>query len=231
MSFSDRHIGPRDAQIPEMLKSLGLSSLEELTQKVVPSSIRSDAPLSISGALSEAELLARAKELAGQNQLMKSMIGLGYFDTITPSVILRNILENPAWYTAYTPYQPEISQGRLEMLFNFQTMIADLTGLPFANASLLDEATAVAEAMALCFHAQKKGERKKFFVTDAVLPQSVDVMRTRAEPLGIIFETGCIFKQELTEEYFGVVLQAPNRVGEIRDYTESIAKFHSQGIM
>lgn len=231
MIFSDRHIGPRDHQIPEMLKNLGLSSLDELTQKAVPASILSDKPLPIQKALSEAELLARAKELAGQNRLMKSMIGLGYYDTITPSVILRNILENPAWYTAYTPYQPEISQGRLEMLFNFQTMIADLTGLPVANASLLDEATAAAEAMALCFHAQKKMERKKIFVTDAVLPQTVDVMRTRAEPLGIVLESGCIFKQELNEEYFGVVLQAPNRVGEIRDYTESITKFHSQGIM
>src|ERR1700744_1488334 len=184
VDFARRHIGPSPRDIASMLEAVGAKTLDGLMAETLPSSIRQKAPLDLGPALSESEALAHMRKLASQNQVFTSMIGQGYSGTILPAVIQRNILENPAWYTAYTPYQPEISQGRLEALFNFQTMIADLTGLDVANASLLDEATAAAEGMTL---AERPGtaKTKSFFVDHEVHPQTLAVLHTRAEPLGI----------------------------------------------
>src|SRR6516165_9877516 len=183
-TFVRRHIGPSPRDVAAMLETVGAKSLGDLMGETLPGTIRQKAPLDLGRALSETEALAHMGELAAQNQVFTSLIGQGYSDTILPAVIQRNILENPAWYTAYTPYQPEISQGRLEALFNFQTMITDLTGLDVANASLLDEATAAAEAMTL---AERAGhaKTKSFFVDHEVHPQTLAVLHTRAEPLGI----------------------------------------------
>src|SRR3954468_15296712 len=180
-TFARRHIGPSPRDVEAMLETVGAKSLGELMSQTLPSSIRQQAPLDLGQALSETEALAHMGELAAQNQVFTSLIGQGYCGTILPAVIQRNILESPAWYTAYTPYQPEISQGRLEALFNFQTMICDLTGLDVANASLLDEATAAAEAMALA-ERHSRVDAKAFFVDKDVHPQTLAVMRTRAEP-------------------------------------------------
>src|SRR5215218_3920898 len=182
-TFARRHIGPSPRDVAAMLETIGAGSLGELMGETLPSSIRQQAPLDLGRALSETEALAHMSELAAQNQVFTSLIGQGYSGTILPAVIQRNILENPAWYTAYTPYQPEISQGRLEALFNFQTMICDLTGLDVANASLLDEATAAAEAMAVAERASGV-KTKSFFVDGDVHPQTLALLRTRAEPLG-----------------------------------------------
>src|SRR3954465_13918302 len=182
-TFARRHIGPSPRDVAAMLETVGAKSVEALIGQTLPASIRQQRPLDLGSALSETEALAHMAELAAQNQVFTSLIGQGYSGTILPAVIQRNILENPAWYTAYTPYQPEISQGRLEALFNFQTMVCDLTGLDIANASLLDEATAAAEAMSLAERpAQTK--TKTFFVDAEVPPQTLAVLRTRAEPLG-----------------------------------------------
>src|SRR6201994_758106 len=181
--FVRRHIGPSQRDVAVMLETVGAKSLAELMGQMLPGSIRQKAPLDLGRALSETEALTHMRALAAQNQVFTSLIGQGYSGTILPAVIQRNILENPAWYTAYTPYQPEISQGRLEALFNFQTMISDLTGLDVANASLLDEATAAAEAMALAERASSS-KTKAFFVDSDVHPQTLAVLRTRAEPLG-----------------------------------------------
>src|SRR5215472_9268288 len=181
--FVRRHIGPSPRDVQAMLEAVGAKSLADLMNETLPASIRQKTPLDLGPALSESEALAHMAELAAQNQAFTSLIGQGYSGTILPAVIQRNILENPAWYTAYTPYQPEISQGRLEALFNFQTMIADLTGLDVANASLLDEATAAAEAMALAERAAPTRPRS-FFVDKDTHPQTLAVLRTRAEPLG-----------------------------------------------
>src|SRR5499427_4484858 len=182
-NFARRHIGPSPQDIEEMLKVVGAKTLDELIAQTIPDSIRQTVPLDTGAALSETEAIARMREIASKNQVFTSLIGLGYHGTILPPVIQRNILENPAWYTAYTPYQPEISQGRLEALLNFQTMICDLTGLDVANASLLDEATAAAEAMALA-ERTSHAKSKAFFVDENVHPQTLAVLRTRAEPLG-----------------------------------------------
>ena len=182
-TFVRRHIGPSPRDVADMLETVGAKSLDGLMAETLPSSIRQKARLDLGKPLSETEALAHMAELAGQNQVFTSLIGQGYSGTILPAVIQRNILENPAWYTAYTPYQPEISQGRLEALFDFQTMICDLTGLDIANASLLDEATAAAEAMALA-ERSAQGRTKSFFVDHEVHPQTLAVLRTRAEPLG-----------------------------------------------
>ena len=183
-TFVRRHIGPSPRDMSAMLETVGAASLSALMAETLPSSIRQQAPLDLGTPLSETEALSHMRELASQNALFTSLIGQGYSGTILPAVIQRNILENPAWYTAYTPYQPEISQGRLEALFNFQTMICDLTGLDVANASLLDEATAAAEAMALAERAAP-AKAKSFFVDAEVHPQTLAVLRTRAEPLGL----------------------------------------------
>src|SRR5882762_2872853 len=183
ISFARRHIGPSPRDVAGMLETVGAKSLSGLMAETLPSSIRQQTPLDLGAALGETEALAHMADLAAQNQVFTSLIGQGYSGTILPAVIQRNILENPAWYTAYTPYQPEISQGRLEALFNFQTMICDLTGLDVANASLLDEATAAAEAIALA-ERSAPGKAKCFFVDHEVHPQTLAVLRTRAEPLG-----------------------------------------------
>src|SRR4051794_35047802 len=181
--FVRRHIGPRPAEAEEMLRLLGMSSFDELVGKAVPAQIRISGDLNLPGPRSEFEVLADLKQIASQNQVFRSYIGMGYHDCITPAVIQRNILENPGWYTQYTPYQAEIAQGRLESLLNFQTMIIDLTGLEVANASLLDEATAAAEAMTLS-HGAMEG-RNLFFVSEVCHPQTIDVVKTRATALGI----------------------------------------------
>ncbi|HEX4302759.1 MAG TPA: aminomethyl-transferring glycine dehydrogenase subunit GcvPA, partial [Rhizomicrobium sp.] len=230
VNFARRHIGPSPRDIASMLESVGARNLEALMAETLPSSIRQRAPLDLGSALSETEALAHMRELAGQNEVFTSMIGQGYSGTILPAVIQRNILENPAWYTAYTPYQPEISQGRLEALFNYQTMICDLTGLDVANASLLDEATAAAEAMALAERAAQS--KSKSFIVDAdVHPQTLAVLRTRAEPLGWNLVIGDPLSDLVTAEVFGGLLQYPASSGAVRDLRPAIAALHARGAL
>jgi glycine dehydrogenase len=225
--FVARHLGTSGAEQAEMLAVLGFASRAALIDAVVPPGIRADAPLPLPGALGEAAALSRLRVIASRNRPLKSFIGQGYHGTITPGVILRNILENPAWYTAYTPYQPEISQGRLEALVNFQTMICDLTGMAIANASMLDEATAAAEAMALCLRIGAPASRT-FFVAADVLPQTLDVVRTRAAPLGVTVVTG---PAEAAPDAgaFGVLLQYPGADGEIRDLRPIVERVRAGG--
>ncbi|WP_417587051.1 aminomethyl-transferring glycine dehydrogenase [Pararhodobacter oceanensis] len=218
-----RHIGPSPAEMSEMLQAVGAESLDALIDETVPPSIRQDRPLSW-GPLSEGELLARMREVADKNTVMTSLIGQGYYGTITPPTIQRNILENPAWYTAYTPYQPEIAQGRLEALLNFQTMVADLTGLPMANASLLDESTACAEAMAMAQRISKS-KANGFFIDENCHPQNIAVVKTRAEPMGIEIIIGK--PQDLDpSQVFGALFQYPGTYGEIHDFTDTITALH-----
>jgi glycine dehydrogenase len=234
VDFARRHIGPSPRDIASMLESVGAKSLEALMAETLPSSIRQKAPLDLGTALSETEALAHMRKLAAQNRVFTSMIGQGYSGTILPAVIQRNILENPAWYTAYTPYQPEISQGRLEALFNFQTMICDLTGLDVANASLLDEATAAAEAMALAeraAQARKTGKAKSFFVDHGVHPQTLAVLRTRAEPLGWELVMGDPLADLDRADVFGGLLQYPATSGAVRDLRPAIAALHAKGAL
>jgi glycine dehydrogenase len=212
-AFVERHIGPNDAEIAHMLRTVGHDSLEALTDAIVPGKIKSPQPLALPEAVTEEQALARIGAIADKNQVLRSFIGQGYYGTHTPKVILRNILENPAWYTAYTPYQAEISQGRMEALINFQTMCADLTGMEIANASLLDEATAAAEAMTLAKRSAK-ATSDTFFVHDAVHPQTLELLRTRAEPLGIVLRVGTP-EQALQAECFGVLLQYPDSFGRL----------------
>ena len=228
--FVRRHIGPSPRDIVAMLNSVGANSLGELIGQTLPSSIRQKAPLDLGPALSETEALAHMRELASQNQVFTSLIGQGSSGTILPAVIQRNILENPAWYTAYTPYQPEISQGRLEALFNFQTMICDLTGLDVANASLLDEATAAAEAMALAERASQV-KAKSFFVDAEVHPQTLGVLRTRAEPLGWNLIVGDPLTDLEGANVFGGLLQYPGTSGAVRDLRPAIAALRAKGAL
>src|SRR6201996_3742740 len=230
VDFARRHIGPSPRDVAAMLESVGAKSLEALMAETLPASIRQQKPLDLGTALSETEALAHMRGLAAQNQVFTSMIGQGYSGTILPAVIQRNILENPAWYTAYTPYQPEISQGRLEALFNFQTMICDLTGLDVANASLLDEATAAAEAMALAERAALAKSRS-FFVDAEVHPQTLAVLRTRAEPLGWNLIVGNPETDLEGAEVFGAVLQYPGTTGVVRDLKPVIAALHAKGAL
>src|SRR6202012_1894813 len=216
VNFARRHIGPSPRDIAAMLEAVGAKTLDGLMAETLPSSIRQRKPLAIGAALSETDALAHMRGLASQNQVFTSMIGQGYSNTILPAVIQRKILENPAWYTAYTPYQPEISQGRLEALFNFQTMICDLAGLDVANASLLDEATAAAEAMALAERAAQ-AKSKSFFVDREVHPQTLAVLRTRAEPLGWTLVIGDPLADLDKTEVFGGLLQYPASSGAVRD--------------
>jgi glycine dehydrogenase len=227
-TFARRHIGPSPRDIAAMLETVGANSLDALMAETLPSSIRQKAPLDLGRPLSETEALAHMRELASQNQVFTSLIGQGYSGTILPAVIQRNILENPAWYTAYTPYQPEISQGRLEALFNFQTMICDLTGLDVANASLLDEATAAAEAMALAERAAQ-AKTKSFFVDAGVHPQTLAVLRTRAEPLGWNLIVGDAAIDLDRADVFGGLLQYPDTSGAVRDLRPAIASLHAKG--
>ncbi|WP_024512644.1 aminomethyl-transferring glycine dehydrogenase [Bradyrhizobium sp. ARR65] len=230
VTFVRRHIGPSPRDIEAMLQTVGASSLSALMAETLPGSIRQKAPLDLGRALSETEALSHMRELATQNQVFNSLIGQGYSGTILPAVIQRNILENPAWYTAYTPYQPEISQGRLEALFNFQTMISDLTGLDVANASLLDEATAVAEAMALAERASQ-AKTKAFFVDHEVHPQTLAVLRTRAEPLGWNLIVGDPATDLAGADVFGGVLQYPGTSGAVRDLRPAIAALRVKGAL
>src|SRR6267378_5992830 len=229
-TFVRRHIGPSPRDVDAMLATVGANSLHALMGETLPSSIRQQAPLDLGAALSETEALAHMAKLAAQNQVFTSLIGQGYSGTILPPVIQRNILENPAWYTAYTPYQPEISQGRLEALFNFQTMICDLTGLDVANASLLDEATAAAEAMALAERAAQ-AKAKSFFVDAEVHPQTLAVLRTRAEPLGWNLIIGDPASDLEKAEVFGALLQYPASSGAVRDLRPAIAALHAKAAL
>jgi glycine dehydrogenase len=227
--FAARHIGPSPAERAEMAEAAGYPSVDALIDAAVPAKIRTDRPLALPPALSEVEALSRLRELASGNQVLTSMIGLGYYGTITPGVILRNVLENPGWYTAYTPYQPEISQGRLEALLNFQTMVADLTGLPVANASLLDEGTAAAEAMTLAHRVAPKGSGDTFLVDADVLPQTIEVIRTRALPLGIEVVVGDLTEGLPDGDFFGVLLQYPGASGAVRDLSGTAEAAHGRG--
>ena len=225
--FVARHLGTSDAEQAAMLATLGFASRTALIDAIVPPGIRAEAPLPLPGAIGEAAALARLRAIAARNRPLKSFIGQGYHGTITPGVILRNILENPAWYTAYTPYQPEISQGRLEALVNFQTMVCDLTGMAIANASMLDEATAAAEAMALALRVGSH-ESRTFFVAADVLPQTLDVVRTRAAPLGVTVVTGPA-EAAADAGAFGVLLQYPGADGEIRDLRPIVERVRAGG--
>src|SRR5690606_11776051 len=228
--FVERHIGPRDDEIAKMLDAVGYESLDALTDAAVPQAIRTIDDLDLPAASTEIEALGELRELARRNQRRTQMIGLGYYDTVTPAVVLRRVLESPAWYTAYTPYQPEISQGRLEALLNFQTMVSDLAGLPTANASLLDEATAAAEAMTL-MRRSVRGEHGVLVLDDDCLPQTIAVIRTRAEPLGITVRVADLSDGLPDGELFGVVVQYPGASGQVRDLRGVIEAAHERGAL
>ena len=227
--FEDRHHGVTHAALDQMLTTIGIDSIDELIDQTVPAAIRLPRPLNLPAPNSEMQFLTDFRKLASQNKVFKSYIGTGYYDTITPNVILRNILENPAWYTAYTPYQAEIAQGRLQALLNFQTVVCDLTGLPIANASLLDEATAAAEAMTLLYSQRPNAKKSAnaIFVSERCHPQTIDVVRTRATPLNINVIVGDHRTADLTNNaLFAVLLQYPASDGEVFDYTDLITAAH-----
>src|SRR5262245_22376 len=225
--FFARHIGPNDEEIAQMLAAIGQPSLDALVNAIVPASIRLDTPLALAAPVTEEEALAKITALARKNQVFRSFIGMGYSGTLTPKVILRNVLENPAWYTAYTPYQAEISQGRMEALLNFQTMICDLTGMQISNASLLDEATAAAEAMTLA-RRSCRSKSNLFLVSAGCHPQTIAVVRTRAEALGIDVEIGDDAALG-SRDAFGVLLQYPTTNGDVADYAAIATAVHGRG--
>ena len=229
--FLSRHIGPDETETNEMLATIGVGSLDELIDKTVPTGIRLNKKLDIAQPISEFEYLGELKKIANKNKVFKSYIGQGYYDTITPTVILRNLFENPGWYTQYTPYQAEIAQGRLESLLNFQTMVSDLTALPIANASLLDEGTAAAEAMAMLFNHKNKDHDHitagKFFVDEKIFEQTKEILVTRAKPVGIELVFGNYKTASLDEQFFGTIVQYPNSEGSVEDYRSFIEKVHS----
>src|SRR5438067_10227554 len=234
-SFSSRHIGPDAEETTAMLKAVGASSLDALIDEAIPARIRLKQPLNLPRGQSEHHFLSELQALASRNQVFRSFIGLGYYDCMTPSVILRNVLENPGWYTPYTPYQAEIAQGRLEALLNFQTMVRDLTAMEVANASLLDEATAAAEAMTML--ARVQGKRidnivgaAQFFVAASVFPQTLDVLRARAEPLGIELVIGNPDDPHFTDRTFGALVQMPDEAGRARDLREFMAQAKRAGV-
>ncbi len=233
-NFVNRHIGTTSAEQEKMLSTVGVKSLDELVEKIIPSQIRFPKALDLDNGLNELEYLQLIKEIGSQNKIFKTYIGMGYYNTITPGVILRNILENPGWYTSYTPYQAEISQGRLEALLNFQTAVADMTGLPIANASLLDEATAGAEAMLMFYNTRSRDQVKNncrtCFVAEDIFPHTLDVLRTRALPLGIEIKLGKPQDFDFGAEYFGAILQYPNQWGQVSDYAEFVEKAHENNI-
>jgi len=233
-AFISRHIGPNDAEMAQMLRTLGFDSLEAMTDAIVPASIKSAQPLAVPSAISEVEAIAKIRTLADKNRVFRSFIGQGYYGTHTPNVILRNILENPAWYTAYTPYQAEISQGRMEALINFQTMCADLTGMQIANASLLDEATAAAEAMTLAKRSAKNKGNVIVVFGDAH-PQTIEVMRTRAEPLGLAIKQANSAEEWdaaiAGQDYFAALIQYPASSGWLMDWSEEVAKIHARNAL
>jgi glycine dehydrogenase len=226
--FIQRHIGPQPVDIDRMLKVLGVASLNELIDRTVPTAIQLQQPLAIETVKSEYDVLNKLKQIASKNQIFRSYIGMGYANCITPTVIQRNILENPGWYTQYTPYQPEISQGRLEALLNYQTVVMDLTGMAIANASLLDEGTAAAEAMSMSYGIQKT-KFNTFWISEACHPQTIDVIRTRAIPLGIKVVIGDHRNIDFSQEIFGMLLQYPATDGAVYDYAEVIEQAHKAG--
>lgn len=232
--FVDRHIGPDENETAQMLKTIGVASIEQLIDETVPPQIRNNKPLTTGGPISEYEYLQELKNISYQNKVFRSYIGQGYYNTIVPSVILRNVFENPGWYTQYTPYQAEIAQGRLESLLNFQTVVSDLTGLPIANASLLDEGTAAAEAMAMLLNHKNKNHDNltapKFFVDEKIFRQTKDILFTRATPFNIDIVLGDYKSVELTEEFFGAIVQYPNSDGSIEDYKQFIKNAHSVNV-
>lgn len=233
-NFSRRHNGPQEKDLEGMLKVIGVSSIDELIDKTIPSAIRFKEPLKLAQGMNEYEYITHLKGLASKNKLYTSFIGMGYYNTILPAVLQRNILENPGWYTSYTPYQAEISQGRLEALFTFQTAIQSLTSMPLANASMLDESTSVAEAMLMFYgtrsRTQKKDNVVKFFVEEGLFPQTIEVIKTRAFPQGIELVFGSSDKIELDSSFFGAVVQYPSRNGEVKDYSEFVSKAKENNI-
>ena len=229
--FQNRHIGTTAAQQAEMATSVGFQNVDELIATAVPDNIKLEQPLELPSALTENEALLKLRAYADQNKVVRSCIGMGYYDTITPPVLLRNVFENPGWYTAYTPYQPEISQGRLETLLTYQQMVIDLTGMPLANASLLDEATAAAEAMTLMHRMNRKSKSSTFVVTSDCHPQTISLIQTRAEPLNITVE---IVAPECTADVdnaFGVLAQYPGTLGDVRDLSQAISSCHEKNIL
>jgi glycine dehydrogenase len=227
-AFIERHIGSSAEQQQQLLEAVGARSLSALIQQIVPADIQLPAPPPVGDAATEHQALAELKAIASQNQRYKSYIGMGYSAVLTPPVILRNMLENPGWYTAYTPYQPEVSQGRLEALLNFQTLTLDLTGLDLASASLLDEATAAAEAMALAKRASKLKDANRFFVADDVHPQTLDVVRTRAETFGFEVIVDKAEKVLELQGVFGVLLQQVGTTGELHNYSALLAELKNR---
>jgi len=230
-AFSHRHIGPAPSEITAMLAKIGAASLDDLMTSTVPASILLDTQMDLPAALTEEAALDKLRAIAQKNRVLRSHIGMGYYDTFTPAVILRNVIENPGWYTAYTPYQPEISQGRLEALLNFQQMVLDLTGMELANASLLDEGTAAAEAMTLCHRVNKKSKSETFFVATDCHPQTIAVVKTRAHHLGIDVVVGNPQNDLLGADVFGALLQYPNTFGDVIDVRELIEKAHKQNTL
>lgn len=230
--FLDRHIGPGSEDIKTMLKVCGVNSFDQLVDETIPTNIRLKSKLALDEPLNEFEFTSLLNRIASKNKIFKSYIGMGYYPTILPSVIQRNILENPGWYTQYTPYQAEIAQGRLEALLNYQTVVSELTALPIANSSLLDEATAAAEAMIMFFNNRKKDKSnsKKFFVSDKVFPQTIDVLKSRSKPFGIELVIGDHLSLELNNDYFGLLVQYPAMNGEVYDYSDFFAKADSFAI-
>ena len=220
-AFALRHIGPRENDIQLMLKTIGLASIEQLISETIPDDIRLKTPLNLDPAMTEYEYSNHISQLGNKNKMFQSYIGLGYNQAIVPAVIQRNIFENPGWYTAYTPYQAEIAQGRLEAILNFQTMVIELTGMEIANASLLDEATAAAEAMALLFDVrsrdQKKNNINKFFVSEEILPQTLSVLETRSAPIGVELVVGNHETFNFSTDFFGAILQYPGKFGQVYD--------------
>ncbi|MDP2363392.1 MAG: glycine dehydrogenase (aminomethyl-transferring), partial [Ignavibacteria bacterium] len=230
--FESRHIGPNQDNINEMVRVCGVNSINQLIEETIPANIKLKKKLKLDEPLSEYEFINHINTIGSKNKIYKSYIGMGYHPTILPSVIQRNILENPAWYTQYTPYQAEIAQGRLEALLNFQSTVSDLTALPIANASLLDEATAAAEAMVMFYNNRKKDKlnSKRFFVSDEVFPQTIDVLKTRSKPLGIELVIGSHKSIEINNDYFGLLVQYPTLNGDIYDYVDLFAKAQANGI-
>jgi len=232
--FSTRHIGPDEKQIEEMLKASGAESIKQLLDETIPEGIRLEKPLDLPDPLSEVDYISHIKETASKNKVFKSYIGMGYYDTILPHVILRNVMENPGWYTAYTPYQAEIAQGRLEALINFQTMVSDLTGMELANASLLDEGTAAAEAASMLY-GRRKGKKRKsantLFIADTIHPQTLSVLRNRMEPLDITLRVGKPEEVDVTDpDLFAMILQYPDTFGSVKDYTSLIDAAHENDV-
>ncbi len=230
--FTSRHIGPTQAETKEMLKEIGVETIDELIDKTIPAGIRLQDKLNIPEPVSEHVYLEELKQVAAKNKVYKSCIGQGYYNTITPAVILRNLFQNPGWYTQYTPYQAEIAQGRLESLLNFQTLISDLTALPVANASLLDEGTAAAEAMTMIFNQRNKDHEHviapKFFVDEKIFGQTKKILLTRGKPAGIEIIFGKYETVSIDDSFFGAILQYPNSEGNIEDYRSFIEKVHSK---